>query len=222
MVHDEFETYKGIILGWRDIALEIEGSTKLLEKVAEEQEFLLSYTNAILRTDDATEENYKAVTFGLLIDLAIVSLCQLAPRDKKGSYLYDTDHAYLIEATKFMVELSRQRRCVYGEQWYLSASDSLKSNELRFSHGYSPLRQKTYCFVSMPKVTDDIVNSFANDTALNIMNDDQTSQCMIYAASSLNIVHTYDHLKSLVVGQQDPAEMEDKYIVDTKCAYISR
>jgi hypothetical protein len=220
MVHDEFNTYKGIIFSWCDIAKEIKDSTKPVEKVAEEQEFLLSYTKAILRTNDAKDEYYKMVAFGLLMDLSIISLCQNAPRDQKGNYVYDAEHEQNIEATRYMVELSRQRRCVYGEQWYLSASNSLKTDELHFSHGYSPTRHKTYIFISLPEVTDSAINFFASGRALEIMYKNHSKQCIIYAASTLNIIHTFEYVKSLVVGQAKDTEMEDKYIINTKCAFI--
>jgi hypothetical protein len=222
MVHDEFEIYKGIILSWSDLAKEIEGSSKPIEKIIEEQEFLLSCTKAILRTKDANDRDYKRVAFGLLIDLAIISLCQKAPKNEKGMYVYDPDHKYLIEATRFMMELSRQRRCVYGEQWFLSGSKSIKTDEFHYSHGYSPTRQKSYIFVSMPEVTDDSVNFFANNEALAIMNKNNSNRCIIYAASTMNILFTYEYLKKLVTGQMEIPEMEDEYVLDTKCALIEK
>ncbi len=222
MVHDEFEIYKGIILGWSDLAKEVEDSQKPVEKNIEEQEFLLTYTKAILRTSDATDQDYKRVAFGLLLDLAIISLCQQSPRDDKGKYVYDPAHEYLIESTRFMIELSRQRRCVYGEQWFMSGSKSAKTGELHYSHGYSPMRGKLYIFVSMPKVTEDHVNSFVNSEALVIMSKYGTKRCVVYAASTANILFTYEYLKKLVFGQAEVSDMEEEYILDTKCAFIGK
>ncbi len=152
----------------------------------------------------------------------IISLCQKAPKDKKGMYVYDSDHKYLIEATRFMMELSRQRRCVYGEQWFLSGSKSIKTGELHYSHGYSPTRQKSYIFVSMPEVTEDSLKFFANNEALSIMNKNNSNGCIIYAASTMNILFTYEYLNKLVKGKLEEPEMEDEYILDTKCVLIEK
>ncbi len=214
MVHNEFETYKSILF-------ETDEGDVNSKQIDEEKEFLLSYSKAILRTNDALDEDYKNVAYGLLIDLAIVSLCKKSPSDETGKRVGNDDHDFFIESIESMVELSRRRRCLYGKLWYSVALKALKNGALEYNQGTSPSRQKLYLFLSSTSLTNEVMKSFTQEVPIEIMGKSNTKRCIIYGASTDKILLNYNYLYNLVIGNKDNPELSIDNMIDTISAYIS-
>jgi len=221
-VHEEFDIYKSIILQWTKLVTENSISSQSRDEILEEERFLLSYTKAILSTKNAQERDYMTVAWGLLIDLAIASLCKEAPMDETGKRSSSDEHSYLMESVEFMAELSRRRRCAYGELWYSSALRSHESNEIEYVHGLSPSRNRSYVFIASQLASAELISAFVRAYAEEIMDEYNTTSCILYCATTERILRTVDYIRELVVGRHDTSELEETDMLDTQSAFVTR
>ena len=184
-VHGEFGTYKSIILSWTDLVIDNEQSSRTSKEIQKSEDFVMSYTKAILRTCDATDDDYENVASGYLIDLAISSLSQTYP-DGDDSDPDVAEHELAVEAAEYMAELGRQRRCAYGAVWRSLAVEADRSREAEYSVGYSPTRNRVYVFVAAQVGSAGFVSKFSSLHATRLMDKHQVDRCVFYCDSAPN------------------------------------
>ena len=215
LVHQEFETYQGILSSYDELLSE-DGVS--IAKAKKEQTFLLKISNAILRSKIAEEESYNALASSLIVDLALGSLTRLAKPDKSGKRVGSPDHNYFVKSMGAIAELSRQRRSVYGDRWVKAAQKTHDTGRSCYKFSYSPSRSRSYVFGAFDH-KEEFKEANLVLHARKAMKTHGTTSCLSLGATADKILYTFNNFIAWAKGDADLV-VSDNDIIDITAVFI--
>lgn len=219
LVQKEFDIYQNILSDWPDLIISSKASQLSYEGLETEQKSLVENANVILKSESATEESYRRIAASFLLDLLLGSIAKKADQDETGKRVGSDEHDKLVNGMQSIAELSRRRRCHYGELWLNLAKESLNTNQSKHCVGYSPLRNRKYIMVAVLEQRLDNDLYFSN-VAFNLMKKDNATSCLCIVATAKKIVRTFESLLASVKGLEESEILQDNEILDATVIYI--
>jgi hypothetical protein len=212
-VHGESDVYREILTCWP----EFRGPRTPLESALKTQEFLVLLFNAAIRHSEATAEGYSAIAHGLLIDYALGSLIHLADADASGKRIGAPEHHTLVQALETLSELSRHRRCYYGNIWLAAAREAIRIGDAIHSSCSSKQRLRSYVLAATPGASPPRMQ--LAKLAASAMAAQESSSAIAIGASAERIVAAYDLFLAWARGDRG-IEADDTHVLDTNVAYV--
>jgi len=217
-VHREFDTYQGVLSYWVELVPHASSLPLSGREILDAREFQVGVTRAVLRSKDATEEDYRTLAESFLLDIAIGSLVHKADKDASGKRVGSAEHRSLIEIVGALAELSRRRRAFYAGLWREAAAECRRAGRMAWRSGYSPQRHRSYVFGAF-RPGDEGREQELTGRAILAMADNRTTSCVAIGADAQRIEATFDGLLAMARGESHRDLRGDEILVP-KVAYV--
>ena len=156
----------------------------------------------------------------MLFDLALNSAIQRATPDESGKRVGDAGHRNRVKTMGVLAELVRHRRAFWGRRWIETARKAVRSKTSRYTHGFSPLRNRAYVVGATfeSKEEREPLMSFRGRHA---MQHHGATSALCLTADPYRILRTFQHLCRAARGRVDDELASDR-VLDVSIAYLER
>jgi len=217
-VHKEFDTYRGVLSYWDELAPHASSRLPSKKEMLDARDFQVRMTRALLKTNDAAAEDYRALAESFLLDIAIGSLVQKARKDGSGKRVGSAQHRSIIEIVAALAELCRRRRAFYARLWREAAQESRKAGQDAWRSRHSAQRRRSYVFGAFRGGDEGREHELVT-RAIVAMARNGTTSCAAVGADAKRIEATFEWCVAMARGEPAP-DLRDGEILVPKVAYV--
>ncbi len=219
-VHDEKAVFNTIVEEWADIVLNSPGHSLSREEVEEQQEFMREASHVLFRSALAKDSVCESLAASLLLNMALGSTAKKATPDVTGKRVGNAEHDMWVTAMGCIAELSRRRRCQYGEIWLEVARKALKLHLPQHRGAHSPTRRRSYVMAAVEGDTR-AGGSVLLPEVRRRMVEDKSESCLCLAGKANTIVATFECLLAWVKGTSTD-DLGESEVLDVSTLYVDR
>jgi ElaB/YqjD/DUF883 family membrane-anchored ribosome-binding protein len=205
-VHQEEELFQAVLSWYPELT---EGHLDW-EDAIRYQQYQLSISNAIIRSEIATEQGYSDLAASYLIDVCIRAMAEESTRDDKATERYSR----YVRAMAALSEMARYRRTEYGKRMLELARDAAGTSGTAEKASYSPSRDRVYLFVAFGGASSIPEEPYLEMRAKQELNKADASSFLGIGAQAEKVTSTYEWLLGVLKGQ-DPPFIPSNYMQPT-------
>jgi hypothetical protein len=195
-VHQEEELYQAVLSWYPELT---EGYLDW-EDAIRYQQYQLGISNAIIRSEIATEQGYADLAVSYLIDVCIRAMAEEKTRDDKVTESYSR----YVRAMAALSEMARYRRTEYGKRLLELARDAAEKSGTAEKASYSPSRDRAYLFVAFGGASSIPEEPYLEMRAKQELDKTNASSFLGIGAQAEKVISTYKWLLAVVKGQDPP------------------